>query len=188
MNQNNIFELLQKHPIIPVVTIHDLNEIDPLISGLIGKNIFCIEVTLRTSVAFEAIRLIKQKYGEQISVGVGTIVKIEQINKVTELGVDFIVCPGINESLAKPLMDSGIPFIPGVCTPSEIILGMQFGWKTFKFFPANLFGGLPALKTYGQVFPDIRFCPTGGITENSFQDFLALDNVVSVGGSWMVTK
>jgi 2-dehydro-3-deoxyphosphogluconate aldolase/(4S)-4-hydroxy-2-oxoglutarate aldolase len=97
-----------------------------------------------------------------------------------------MVSPGINENLSSALMDSEIPFIPGVATPSEIILGMQLGWDTFKFFPANLFGGIKALKTYRNVFPSILFCPTGGITENTHQEYLELSNVVSVGGSWLI--
>jgi len=87
--------------------------------------------------------------------------------------------------LASHFEDSGIPFILGVATPSDIINGIQFGWDTFKFFPAQLFGGLNALKTYGQVFPQIKFCPTGGITEDSYQSYLALENVISIGGSWL---
>jgi 2-dehydro-3-deoxyphosphogluconate aldolase/(4S)-4-hydroxy-2-oxoglutarate aldolase len=188
MIQNNILALLRQHPLIPVVTINNLEEIDPIIGELIKKNIHCIEVTLRTNIAYEAIAEIKKRFGDIISVGVGTIVKEEQIKKVSEIGVDFIVCPGISENLAKTLISSGIPFIPGVSTPSEIILGMQFGWNTFKFFPANLFGGLPALKTYGQVFPEITFCPTGGINEKTFNEYLSLKNVISVGGSWMISK
>jgi 2-dehydro-3-deoxyphosphogluconate aldolase/(4S)-4-hydroxy-2-oxoglutarate aldolase len=87
--------------------------------------------------------------------------------------------------LAPHFEKSGIAFIPGVATPSEIIEGIQYGWDTFKFFPANLFGGLGALKAYGQVFPSIKFCPTGGITEESYPEYLALPNIISVGGSWM---
>ncbi|MEY3199997.1 MAG: hypothetical protein RJA13_1955, partial [Bacteroidota bacterium] len=86
----------------------------------------------------------------------------------------------------QELMDSKIPFIPGVATPSDIILGLQMGWNFFKFFPANLFGGLPALKTYQLVFPNVIFCPTGGINESTYTDYLALENVQSVGGSWMI--
>ena len=96
-----------------------------------------------------------------------------------------MVSPGLSSGLASHFEDSGIPFILGVATPSDIINGIQFGWDTFKFFPAHLFGGLNALKTYGQVFPQIKFCPTGGITEDSSQSYLALENVISIGGSWL---
>jgi len=87
--------------------------------------------------------------------------------------------------LSSSFENSGIPFIPGVATPSEIILGLQLGWDTFKFFPAHLFGGLEALKTYGQVFPEVQFCPTGGIKAETYKHYLSLPNVMSVGGSWL---
>jgi 2-dehydro-3-deoxyphosphogluconate aldolase/(4S)-4-hydroxy-2-oxoglutarate aldolase len=186
MIQNNIQYILANHPIVPVVTIHSEDEIDGIIKSLISKNIFCIEVTLRTDFAFQALEIIKAKYGNQIAVGVGTVVNKTQIQKVKEIGVDFIVSPGISPALANDLNDSGIAFIPGVATPSDIIAGIQLGWNVFKFFPANLFGGIGALKTYGQVFPSITFCPTGGIDGNTYEEYLKLQNVVSVGGSWMM--
>jgi 2-dehydro-3-deoxyphosphogluconate aldolase/(4S)-4-hydroxy-2-oxoglutarate aldolase len=184
--QNNIQEVLEQHKVIPVVTIHHEAEVDGIIQKLKDNAIHCIEVTLRTPYAYEALAYIKKKYGNEITVGVGTVVTNDQVAKVKAIGVDFIVSPGINAELAKELMASGIAFIPGVATPSEIILGMQLGWNTFKFFPANLFGGLEALKTYGQVFPSVQFCPTGGITEATHRDYLALPNIISVGGSWMM--
>ena len=186
MTQNNIQNILSKHSIVPVVTISNEHEIDAILELLISKNIFCIEVTLRTDFAFEALEIIKKKYGSKIDVGVGTVVNRSQIQRVKEIGVDFIVSPGISASLASDLNESGIAFIPGVATPSDIIAGIQLGWNVFKFFPANLFGGIAALKTYGQVFPQITFCPTGGIDGNSYEEYLKLQNVVSVGGSWMM--
>jgi 2-dehydro-3-deoxyphosphogluconate aldolase/(4S)-4-hydroxy-2-oxoglutarate aldolase len=188
MVQNNILAVLKKHPLIPVVTINSLDEINEIVNSLFSKNIYCIEVTLRTPIAFEALAIIKKNFGDKMDVGVGTIINQEQIKKVTEIGVDFIVSPGINSNLAQALESSSIPFIPGVSTPSEIISGIQMGWNVFKFFPANLFGGVPAIKTYGQVFPEITFCPTGGISESTYNEYLSLANVVSVGGSWMMNK
>ena len=185
MKQNNIREVLSHHPIIPVINFNDIDEVIPMIEKLKAKNIYCIEITLRTPIAFEAIRIAKEKFGKDMSIGVGTIVSEEQIAKAIELNVDFLVSPGLISGLASHFEDSGIPFILGVATPSDIINGIQFGWDTFKFFPAHLFGGLNALKTYGQVFPEIKFCPTGGITEESYQSYLALENVISIGGSWL---
>lgn len=186
MKQNNIRGVLEKHPIIPVVTINNESEIDGIIKKLQDNGISCIEITLRTVYALTAIKLIKSMYGDKISVGVGTVVTKDQIDAIKALEVDFIVSPGINASLGKNLIDAGIPFIPGVATPSDIISGMQMGWDTFKFFPANLFGGIEALKAYGQVFPSVKFCPTGGITGDSYSSFMDLTNVISVGGSWMM--
>jgi 2-dehydro-3-deoxyphosphogluconate aldolase/(4S)-4-hydroxy-2-oxoglutarate aldolase len=185
MKQNNIREVLSHHPIIPVINFNDIDEVIPMIEKLKAKNIYCIEITLRTPIAFDAILLAKETFGKDISIGVGTTVSKEQIAKAKELNVDFLVSPGLATSLASHFEDSGIPFIVGVATPSDIINGLQFGWDTFKFFPAHLFGGLNALKTYGQVFPQIKFCPTGGITEDSCQSYLALENVISIGGSWL---
>ena len=184
--QNNIESILKKNSIIPVVTINDMNEIVPTINFILDKNIRCIEVTLRTNIAFEAIEFIKKKYGNKICLGVGTVINIEQINRAIKIGVDFIVSPGISEELTRELINSKIPFIPGIATPSDIILGLGMGLSFFKFFPANLFGGIPALKTYQFVFPNVSFCPTGGIDEESYLEYLKLENVLSVGGSWMM--
>lgn len=185
MKQNNIREVLSHHPIIPVINFNDIDEVIPMIEKLKAKNIFCIEITLRTTIAFDAIRLAKETFGSEITIGMGTVVSKDQIAKAIELNIDFLVSPGLSSGLASHFEDSGIPFILGVATPSDIINGIQFGWDTFKFFPAHLFGGLNALKTYGQVFPQIKFCPTGGITEDSSQSYLALENVISIGGSWL---
>jgi 2-dehydro-3-deoxyphosphogluconate aldolase/(4S)-4-hydroxy-2-oxoglutarate aldolase len=185
MAQNDIRTVLSQHPTIPVVTFHHTDEVAPKMEALIARGIFCIEITLRTPAAFDCIALAKKHYGDRCAIGMGTVVKVEQIEKAIELGIDFMVSPGLNASLAPHFENSKIAFIPGVATPSEIIEGIQFGWDTFKFFPANLFGGLGALKAYGQVFPNIKFCPTGGITEESYPDYLALSNIISVGGSWM---
>lgn len=185
MRQNNIRKLLEKHPVIPVVTFNHLDEVVPQIEKLRSQGVNCIEITLRTDIAFDAIAFAIEKFGTSFDVGVGTIVNESQIQKASELGVAFMVSPGINASLSKSFEDSKIPFIPGVATPSEIIQGIQLGWDTFKFFPAQLFGGYNALTTYGQVFPEIRFCPTGGINESNYKDYLALTNVISVGGSWL---
>ncbi len=183
--QNNIREVLAKHPIIPVVTFTNLNEIEAKVEVLLRNNVKCIEITLRTPVAFDAIQKVKEEYGNEITVGMGTVVLEAQIHKAMELQVDFMVSPGLHSGLAQQLMDSKIAFIPGVATPSDIINGLQFEWDTFKFFPAFLFGGVEALKTYGQVFPYLKFCPTGGLTKESYLDYLALENVISVGGSWI---
>ena len=183
--QNNIREVLAKHPIIPVVTFTNLDEVEAKMEVLLRNNAKCIEITLRTPVAYDAIQKVKENYGSEITVGMGTVVLEAQIRKAIELQVDFMVSPGLHGGLAEQLMASKIAFIPGVATPSDIINGLQFGWDTFKFFPAFLFGGVEALKTYGQVFPHLKFCPTGGLTEASYRDYLALENVISVGGSWL---
>lgn len=184
--QNGIRKILEKHAVIPVVTFHQESEINPTIESLMAQNIHCAEITLRTDFALEAIRLAKERFGEKMSIGVGTVVHEKQVAQVSDLKVDFIVSPALNEQLISALQKTGIPFIPGAVTPSEILTGMQLGCDTFKFFPASLFGGVNAIKTYGTVFSQLKFCPTGGINETSYADYLALENVISVGGSWML--
>ena len=186
MSQNNIKGILESHPIIPVVTIHEESEIEGIISSLKEKNIHCIEVTLRTSFALESIKIIKHKYGDSIVVGVGTVINTQQVDELQKIGIDFIVNPGFSVKLCQYIQSAGIPFIPGVSTPSEIVVALENGWDTLKFFPANLFGGIKAIKTYGNVFPAVKFCPTGGVNEDSKKEYLDLPNVISVGGSWMM--
>jgi len=186
MVQNNIREILKNNPVIPVVTFSSLDEIPNTVGKLLGNGIKCIEITLRTPVSFSAIAKVKEQYGTLLQVGVGTVIHKDQIKKVKDLNVDFIVSPGISKEMASSLEESGIPFIPGVTSPSEIMLGLALGWDTFKFFPANLFGGTAALKTYNTVFPQVKFCPTGGVNEKTVADYQSLSNVISVGGSWMM--
>ncbi len=185
MKQHNIRAILEKHPIIPVVTFNEVSEVVPQLEKLESQGVSCIEITLRTPISFDAIAEAKRTFGQRMDIGVGTLVSNEQIEKAAELGVDFMVSPGINKDLAPTFETCGIPFIPGVATPSEIIAGLELGWDTFKFFPAHLFGGLDALKTYGQVFPQVKFCPTGGIKAETYEQYLSLSNVISVGGSWL---
>ena len=185
MIQNNIREILEANPVIPVVTFNDLNEVEPTIKMLVEREINCIEITLRTDVAYDAIAMAKKVAPSGFKVGMGTVINLSQVQKAQDLLVDFMVSPGVSRSLSSSLERSGIPFVPGVSTPSEVIKGINLGWNTLKFFPANLFGGVGAMKAYGQLFPDVKFCPTGGVNEETYQDYLALDNVIAVGGSWM---
>lgn len=186
MTQNNIRAVLEAHKIIPVVTFHNLNEVDPLVDKLLEQDVRCIEVTLRTPEAMECIAYLVKHRKDELTIGVGTVIRPEQVVQLENIGVDFLVSPGLSADLVQAFLNSKTPFIPGVATPSEIITAQAYGFDTLKFFPANLFGGLGALKAYGQVFPAVKFCPTGGINDTNYKDFLALNNVISVGGSWLV--
>jgi 2-dehydro-3-deoxyphosphogluconate aldolase / (4S)-4-hydroxy-2-oxoglutarate aldolase len=185
MKQNNIERILTENPIVPVVTFHSVKEVDDVIEKLLHKEISCIEVTLRTDAALECIAYIKQQYAE-ITVGMGTVINTQQVKEAMDLKVDFMVSPGLSRNLADAFNQSSIAFVPGVATPSEIINAIDLGFEVLKFFPANLFGGIAALKTYGQVFPKVKFCPTGGISEDTYKNYLELNNVIAVGGSWMM--
>ena len=167
-------------------TINSEEEIDGIIKSLLAKDIKCIEVTLRTEFALKAIEIIRLKYQDEITLVVDTVINKSQVDQIHAIGIDFIVNPGLNVNLSKHIMRAGIPFIPGVTTPSEIILALENGWDTLKFFPANLFGGIKAIQTYGAVFPQVKFCPTGGVNQDTYCDYLNLENVISVGGSWMM--
>jgi 2-dehydro-3-deoxyphosphogluconate aldolase/(4S)-4-hydroxy-2-oxoglutarate aldolase len=185
MSQNGIRNLLLDNPVVPVVKIQSLEEVEPLVTALQDNNINCIEITLRTDCAVEAIKLAKACSNDNFSVGAGTVVNTKQLAELVDAGVDFIVLPGLQQELVSALQDIDIPFLPGVVTPSEMMEALRLGWDTLKFFPANIAGGLGALKTYGQVFSQIKFCPTGGITKENYPEYLDLDNVISVGGSWI---
>lgn len=184
--QNNIEQILVANPLIPVVTINSADQIDEYYTKLKSKGISCIEITLRTDFAWEGIALFKQRYGSEFKVGVGTVVSRVQIHKAIELGADFIVSPGLTTSMVQLLEASKIPFIAGVSTPSEIMRAMEIGWKFLKFFPADIFGGVKSMRAFGAIFNEIKFCPTGGIDETNYEQYLELDNVISVGGSWLV--
>jgi 2-dehydro-3-deoxyphosphogluconate aldolase/(4S)-4-hydroxy-2-oxoglutarate aldolase len=185
MSQNNIREILAQNPVIPVVKIASLEEVIPLVNRLQENGVNCIEITLRTDCALEAIKLAKQHCKSTFKIGVGTVVTVSQLHDVVEAGVDFVVCPGLHKGLVNALAEIDIPFLPGVMTPSEIMEATNQGWDTLKLFPANLAGGLKALKTYSQVFPQVKFCPTGGLTKENYSEYLSLGNVISVGGSWI---
>lgn len=186
MKEKKMINILKRHPIIPVVTFNNVEDVERVVETLLHENIKCIEVTLRNENAFDCIEKIIAEYGDKIDVGVGTVINVSQVKRSKELDVDFIVSPGLNEMLSKEIKKANIPFIPGVSTPSEIINANELGYDVLKFFPANLFGGVDALKTYGKVFPHIKFCPTGGINESNYKEYLNLENVISVGGSWVI--
>lgn len=184
MSQNRIAEVLKGHSYIPVVTFNEGDDPLNFVEFLIQQKVNCIEVTLRTPFAFEALEKIKKTYEDGFIIGAGTVVELEQVDKLNDLGIDFMVSPGLTESLIKKMSVSNIAFLPGISTPSEIIKARELGLTTLKFFPASIFGGIEALNTYAQVFPDINFCPTGGINKMSSDDYLKLPNVFAVGGSW----
>ncbi|MGB1039277.1 MAG: bifunctional 4-hydroxy-2-oxoglutarate aldolase/2-dehydro-3-deoxy-phosphogluconate aldolase [Flavobacteriales bacterium] len=185
-SQFGIRKLLAEHSIIPVVNITDLSEVESILNRLIQQEINCIEITLRSECAMEAIAKAIELKPKGFKVGVGTIVNASQVKECAQLGVDFMVSPGVSDEVAEAFNKAEIPFLPGVMTPSEIISNLNRGWDTFKLFPFNLAGGIKALKTYGGVFEQVKFCPTGGLNESNFQECLDLNNVICVGGSWVL--
>lgn len=146
-----------------------------------------VEVTLRTPVALDCIKAIKAEC-PHIIVGAGTIVNELNVEQVADAGVDFAVSPGMTVSLIKKSKEYGVKLLPGVATCSEVLLGMEHGLSCFKLFPATAVGGLPLLKSINGPLPQVTFCPTGGLTIDDFDQYLALPNVACVGGSWLVPK
>ena len=179
-----IIEILGQAPIIPVLAIDDLADAEPLAIALRDGGLTVIEITLRTAVALDAIKLIKANVPGVI-VGSGTVVNLGQVDQSIAAGVEFIVTPGFSRPLVDRIIGSGIPVLPGVTTPTEIIAGYDAGLSVFKFFPAETSGGIAALKAFHGPFAQASFCPTGGIRPSNIADYLSLANVRCVGGMWM---
>ena len=184
--QNNILKTLKGNEIIPVVTFNDVKEVELVVDKLIKKNISCIEITLRNEFALDCIRQCIKIAPEGFKIGVGTITNYTQIQKCKELNVDFMVSPGSNVELIEEMYKSEISFIPGVMTPSEIITAINLNCLFLKLFPFNIAGGENALVNYSKVFPKVKFCPTGGLNAENYSKILSLDNVLAVGGSWII--
>lgn len=182
-----IDSLLRQAPVLPVLTIRSLDDAVPLAQALVTGGLPVLEVTLRSSVALAAIALIRAEVPGAI-VGAGTVLVPADLDAAAEAGAEFAISPGASEALyaAAAAAGAALPFIPAVATASELMLGLAHGHRRFKFFPAAAAGGLAALRALAGPFPQVRFCPTGGIDADTAAAWLALDNVLTVGGSWMV--
>lgn len=184
--QNGIREILNPFSVIPVAVLTSTEQADMACATLLQKGIGVIEITLRTSNALELIRYVANRYGANLTVGAGTVCNSNQAEAAAKAGASFLVSPGQTERLVKSMKNTGLPFLPGAISPSEIQQSMERDLQVLKFFPAHVFGGISALSAYASVFQGIDFIPTGGINEHSMSDYLALPNVLAVGGSWML--
>jgi 2-dehydro-3-deoxyphosphogluconate aldolase / (4S)-4-hydroxy-2-oxoglutarate aldolase len=178
--------LMRTAPVIPVLVIEDAAHARPIAQALVAGGLRVLEVTLRTPAALEVIR--EMKMVEGAIVGAGTVLNETDLRASLDAGAEFIVSPGLTEPLGKAAIASGIPFLPGIANAADIMRGLDMGLTHFKFFPAEASGGLPALKALAAPFGQAQFCPTGGITLATAPDWLALDPVLCVGGSWVVPK
>lgn len=176
-----------KAEVIPVIAIQRVEDAVPLARALYDGGLTVLEITLRTDCALEAIKRINEAL-PQASIGVGTVLTPAQYRQAEEAGADFIVTPGTTEALYRYGVTSPVPMLPGVATVSELMTGWQYGYRRFKFFPAEASGGVKALKAFAGPLPDARFCPTGGINLDNAEDYLALKSVMCVGGSWLTPK
>ena len=176
--------MLAGNPVIPVITLDQVEDAVPLANALVAGGLKVLEVTLRTEAAVEGIRQIIQHVPDAI-VGTGTVCSEEQIKLSEDLGCQFMISPGATNKLLSIGSQSSVPFLPGISTVSELMRGMEYGLENFKFFPAEAAGGAPVMKAMAGPFPNIKFCPTGGIGLGNAMDYLALPNVMCVGGSWI---
>jgi 2-dehydro-3-deoxyphosphogluconate aldolase/(4S)-4-hydroxy-2-oxoglutarate aldolase len=177
--------IFAKAKVIPVLTIDDADAGVDLAKALVAGGLPVLEITLRTRAALAAVEKIKAGIPGAV-IGVGTVIRLQDIRSAVDAGVQFAVSPGLSDELAKAASDAKLPYMPAVQTGSEIMAARRLGFTTLKFFPAKSSGGAAALKAFAPVFQDVAFCPTGGVTADDFRDYLRLGNVVAVGGSWMV--
>ena len=176
--------LIDRVPVIPVVVLHDVAHAVPVAEALVAGGVPVIELTLRTPEALRCIEKIATNVPE-ILVGAGTIVTAEQADDALCAGAQFLVSPGTTDTLVAAMQETGLPHLPGASTVAEILRLLELGYTELKFFPAEASGGVAFLKSIGDPVPQVRFCPTGGITEVSASSYLALPNVGCVGGSWL---
>ena len=179
-----IDDIMRSAPVIPVLVLADEMDWTALAESFVAAGLPVLEVTLRTPIAMEAMREMSRVPGA--IVGAGTVLNEVQLAQAIDAGSRFIVSPGLTNPLALAARDTEIPFLPGVATAADIMRGLDLGLERFKFFPAESSGGIPALKALSAPFANVRFCPTGGIRADTARDWLALESVLCVGGSWFV--
>lgn len=179
--------ICQKASVIPVLTIERLEDAVPLGRALVEGGLPVLEITLRTDCALDAIARLREAL-PGASIGAGTVLTPAQYRQAEQLGVDFVVTPGATDALYRYGVSSPVPMLPGVATISELMNGWQYGYRRFKFFPAESSGGAAAIKAFGGPIPEARFCPTGGVNPENAEEYLKLANVMCVGGTWVAPK
>jgi 2-dehydro-3-deoxyphosphogluconate aldolase / (4S)-4-hydroxy-2-oxoglutarate aldolase len=183
----NIREIAAMAPVIPVLTVTDLETAVPLARALVAGGLRVLEITLRTPVALAAIEAMRKAVPDAV-VGAGTLTRAVDFAAADRAGAQFGVTPGLTPDLAAASRGARFPLLPGVMTPTELIAARAAGFNVLKLFPAQQAGGVAMLQALGAPFPDVLFCPTGGVTRATAVDYLALPNVICVGGSWLAPK
>jgi 2-dehydro-3-deoxyphosphogluconate aldolase/(4S)-4-hydroxy-2-oxoglutarate aldolase len=177
-------DLLRSGPVVPVITLERVEDAVPLARALVAGGLRLLEITLRTPAAADAAAAIIRDVPDAI-VGIGTVLTPKDLERAQRLGARYALSPGATPDLLDAASRNEMPFIPGIATASELMMALAHGFQTVKFFPAVAAGGIPALKALAGPFPQARFCPTGGVDEKNAKDWLALPNVVAIGGSWI---
>ena len=184
-DMQDVLKELTGFGIVPVVVIKKEEDAKPLANALVRGGLPCAEVTFRTDAAPSAIKIMTQAFPEML-VGAGTVISVAQVDEAVKAGAKFIVSPGFDPEVVDHCIDKGIPVVPGVSSPTEVIMGIKRGLNLLKFFPAVAAGGPEMIKAMSAPFPDVAFMPTGGINTRNLSSFLALKCVAACGGSWMV--
>jgi 2-dehydro-3-deoxyphosphogluconate aldolase/(4S)-4-hydroxy-2-oxoglutarate aldolase len=180
-------DCIPEKSIVPVLVVDDLSNAEPLANALIEGGVQSIEVTLRTTAALSVIEKIKKNF-PALKVGAGTANTAQLYSSAVDAGADFVMTPGFTECLIEQSIVHDVPFIPGVSTLSEMMRLKDRGFRVLKLFPAEVVGGLGLLKAVNAVLPELSFCPTGGVNEQNVKDYLSLNNVTAIGGSWIATR
>lgn len=183
----NVLDVLRIGPVIPVIVIEELAHAVPLAKALLAGGVRVLEITLRSAVALDAIRVVAHEVPEAI-VGAGTLTRPQDFAAAQAAGARFAVSPGLTPALIEAAQETQLPLLPGVMTPSDTIAARLAGWSALKLFPAQQAGGVGMLKALRGPFPDVLFCPTGGVSPDNAREFLALPNVACVGGSWLTPR
>lgn len=181
----NITEQIQNLAVVPVVVLEDTEDAQPLAKALCEGGLPCAEVTFRTDAAEESIKIMTEAFPDML-VGAGTVLTTEQVNQAVKAGAKFIVSPGFDPEIVDYCISKDIPVFPGCITPSEVAQAVKRGLKVIKFFPAEQFGGIAAIKALAAPYTDIKFMPTGGINPGNLENYLCNDKIIACGGSWMV--
>jgi 2-dehydro-3-deoxyphosphogluconate aldolase/(4S)-4-hydroxy-2-oxoglutarate aldolase len=179
--------LVKNSPILPVLHMESIDDAVNVSRALFKGGITCAEIVLRSNVAFDCINAVSEQVPE-INVGVGTLTNPQQVKDATNAGARFLVSPSFTKTLATAMLDTGLPMLPGVVTPSEITQALELGIKEVKFFPAQQYGGVNTINALSSVFSQVKFCPTGGVGPDNVAEYFAIKSIFAVGGSWMVPK
>ncbi|WP_341707181.1 bifunctional 4-hydroxy-2-oxoglutarate aldolase/2-dehydro-3-deoxy-phosphogluconate aldolase [Halopseudomonas sp.] len=177
-------DLFSQSRLLPLLNIERLEDVLPLADALAEGGVTTLEITLRTALGIDAIALLRAER-PALTVGAGTVLGADQFAAVLAAGAQFVVTPGCTDELLQCGIDGPVPLLPGIATASELMVGYRLGYRRFKLFPAHILGGAGLLKAFSGPFKDVRFCPTGGVSQDNLAAYLALSNVMAVGGSWV---